>query len=722
MQASCRRQVLFLMADPPLEGELSLAGGFIPRRLTPERLPESHAVWDDLAAALPDLFFSNRARSVLARIPLLSAAPDVLPDEALTRAAVILSVLGHAYWRCEPSRFFPRRTTQVSSELPCCIASPWREVSRRLGRHDPERPYQNFYDLFLSNYRVRNGVAEQAPRTIENLDVLVSCFRNEAERVFYMSFVEMHYHMTPLVGAVCDIEDAIRSDSVGAVVSALLRVEAGLGKAAAVWSKISARPASRVFCDPVLWSKTAAILGVPPEGTPQGATSGACAPMLYVLDALLGRESYASHYGQFVAERAGLFVTSSVRSFSDAARRMALTAYVEERRDSSEGRALGEAFDAVLTAYAGDDGWLGRHAAKVFNYLCVSTITGRNASVSGDERYFSRQTWVSASAELHDSRAERNSAAAGCPFVETQTNACPIGGGGTRETAPRASSPAPAHSRQGVGECRDSVRAAAMRRAATLPEYSLAQLARHHEDDELWLAIDGFIYDVSAFLAKHPGGVAILQAYAGQDVGEVFWAQVVHHNPAVPALLERRLIGRLRPVEAESEDGTLLDALAMLIRCKQSSRMQYEHSMEGSLGLKLWSDENAHMLLLEENLPAVFELLTPGSFREIAESSDARRIRESAQYLSSTLDLSGQPVPGVVALVRDRCAALFRRDLTLTNRLLELMFEAIADTEPWEPSARTAQSALERRRALAAAMQLELARYFAEDDYARGRE
>ncbi len=140
------------------------------------------------------------------------------------------------------------------------------------------------------------------------------------------------------------------------------------------------------------------------------------------------------------------------------------------------------------------------------------------------------------------------------------------------------------------------------------------------------------------------------------------------------------MIGRLRPAEAESEDGTLLDALAMLIRCKQSSRMQYEHSMEGSLGLKLWSDENAHMLLLEENLPAVFELLAPGSFREIAESSYARRIRESAQYLSSSLDLSGQPAPGVVALVRDRCAALFRRDLTLTNRLLELMFEAIADT------------------------------------------
>jgi hypothetical protein len=45
----------------------------------------------------------------------------------------------------------------------------------------------------------------------------------------------------------------------------------------------------------------------------------------------------------------------------------------------------------------------------VFNYLCISTITGRNASVSGHERYFSRQTWVEATSELHESRAERAS-------------------------------------------------------------------------------------------------------------------------------------------------------------------------------------------------------------------------------------------------------------------------------------------------------------------------
>jgi hypothetical protein len=43
--------------------------------------------------------------------------------------------------------------------------------------------------------------------------------------------------------------------------------------------------------------------------------------------------------------------------------------------------------------------------------------------------------------------------------------------------------------------------------------------------------------------------------------------------------------------------------------------------------------------------------------------------------------------PEVVALVRDRCAPLRRRDLALTNRLLELTCETIARVEAPRPTA-----------------------------------
>jgi hypothetical protein len=710
VEAGCRWRVSRLTIEPPLEGALSLEHGFMPERPTSPTLPDSHGPWDELAADLPGLFLSNRAQSVLERLPRLSAAPEALPDAALTRAAVILSALAHAYWRFGPERFFPQRITQVSTALPPSILHPWREVSRRLGRHEPERPFQSFYDLFLSNYRLGDGAPADAPRTIENMEVLVSSFRNEAERVFYMSFVEMHYHLTPMVGAICEIEDAMAVDDLSAIVRSLARIEAGLGKATSVWGKISARPGSRVFCDPVLWSKTAAILGVPPEGTAQGATSGACSPMLYVMDALLSRETYSSHYGRFMVDHARNFVASSVRAFSDSVRRLSLVAYVDARRDSSEGRALCEALDGVVAAYCGDHGWLGRHAAKVFNYLCISTIVGRNASVSGHERYFGRQTWVEASTELHESRSERNPTSARCPVTHTRTSGCPAGGdvGG----GPALDSRARDESAARLQQARERVAASATALAAQLPEYTLLDVARRH-DDTLWLAIGGFVYDVSPFLTKHPGGVAILQAYAGQDVTEVFWGLTVHRSPAVAAILERLLIGRLRPADTMTVDPALYAALAMLIRCLQSSRMQYEHAMEGALGLKLWSDENAHMLLLEENLPEAFELVVPGSFAEIADGEQARRVRDRAQWLSSQLDFSQPLSPELVERARKRCQTLQDLDLRLTRRLIDLTLGAIATSTVVSPEVRGATVITEQRRGLALAMQHELLAYFA---------
>ena len=63
----------------------------------------------------------------------------------------------------------------------------------------------------------------------------------------------------------------------------------------------------------------------------------------------------------------------------------------------------------------------------MFNYLCISTITGRNASVSGDERYFDKQTWIEASSELEASREER---------APKPSSGCPVHGGRAEATRP----------------------------------------------------------------------------------------------------------------------------------------------------------------------------------------------------------------------------------------------------------------------------------------------
>jgi hypothetical protein len=690
MSGKCRRFVELQAECPPLEGRVSFEHGFIPPELTPEALNSTHAAWDELAEELPRLFFGQHAYERLAAAPVLSAEVEALADADLTRASVVLAALAHGCWRFGASRFFPRRTTEVPTNLPDSVRLPWCQVSKRLGRHQPERPFQSFNDLFLANYRLRPGLPADAPRIIENLDVLVATFRNEAERVFYMSFVEMHYHLTPLVGAVCEIEEAIERRDTRAVTAALHGIETCLARATAVWSKISARAGSRVYCDPVLWSKTAAILGVPPNGVPQGATSGACAPMLYVLDLLLDRASYTSHYGQFLWNEVRHFVTRPVREFGELARAIPLTRFSIEQAKSAEGRELSEALAAVFAGYSGEQGWLGRHTAKVFNYLCISTITGRNASVSGDERYFGKQTWVEASSELHESRKERHDPSrppAGCPFHAPAASACPAGLG--RETAPRRTEAAPTVVNPAVPE---------------LPGYSRLEVARHHRDDSLWLIIGDAVYDVSAYLAKHPGGAPVLQAYAGQDVTEVFNGLTVHDAPAVRALLQRFRIGRVLP-NPSGFDPTLHAVLSTLIRCHQSSRLQFEHQMGGVLGLKVLSDENAHMLLLEENLPAVLALLDAHGVQEWGQQPSARAVRADAQRYSREMDFSGSLSPEQLGLAERRLRLLADLDLGLTERLLSIAFEFAAAHAGDMDSG-------ERHTRLATALLSELAAYF----------
>ena len=49
-----------------------------------------------------------------------------------------------------------------------------------------------------------------------------------------------------------------------------------------------------------------------------------------------------------------------------------------------------------------------------------------------------------------------------------------------------------------------------------------AELALHDSPASSWIAIDGDVYDVTAFLARHPGGPRTLLATAGRDASESF--------------------------------------------------------------------------------------------------------------------------------------------------------------------------------------------------------
>ncbi len=43
------------------------------------------------------------------------------------------------------------------------------------------------------------------------------------------------------------------------------------------------------------------------------------------------------------------------------------------------------------------------------------------------------------------------------------------------------------------------------------------ELGRHNTAEDLWLAIDGHVYDLTKFAKLHPGGRVVLLPYAGKD-------------------------------------------------------------------------------------------------------------------------------------------------------------------------------------------------------------
>lgn len=61
--------------------------------------------------------------------------------------------------------------------------------------------------------------------------------------------------------------------------------------------------------------------------------------------------------------------------------------------------------------------------------------------------------------------------------------------------------------------------------AKALPTYTLADVATHNEEASCWTAINGQVYDLTAFIKKHPGGDRNILRICGIDGSQAFNAQ-----------------------------------------------------------------------------------------------------------------------------------------------------------------------------------------------------
>lgn len=81
---------------------------------------------------------------------------------------------------------------------------------------------------------------------------------------------------------------------------------------------------------------------------------------------------------------------------------------------------------------------------------------------------------------------------------------------------------------------------------------ALAELARHHRADDCWLAIDGAVYDLSAYGPLHPAEPEVLTAWCGREASEAYRTKGLPgggrpHSARADAMLPRYRIGTLGP-------------------------------------------------------------------------------------------------------------------------------------------------------------------------------
>jgi alkylation response protein AidB-like acyl-CoA dehydrogenase/predicted heme/steroid binding protein len=74
-----------------------------------------------------------------------------------------------------------------------------------------------------------------------------------------------------------------------------------------------------------------------------------------------------------------------------------------------------------------------------------------------------------------------------------------------------------------------------------------AELSQHSKPGDMWLAIDGDVYNVSKFASVHPGGSKVLEHLAGNDVTQEFYDL---HRQDVLTKYGRLRVGRLATGEA----------------------------------------------------------------------------------------------------------------------------------------------------------------------------
>jgi indoleamine 2,3-dioxygenase len=188
--------------------------GFLPAPDPLDVLPENFSPWERAARELPKLLMTGKVRSHLSALPLLDTGRLSNLRES-ERAMMILSFLGHAYVWGE---------SEIVTALPACLAVPWHQVARLLGRP----PVLSYASYALENWR---RLDSSAPIEIGNIVLRQNFLGGADEEWFVLIHVAIEAAAAPALAAIPAAQRAVaqdRAESVAEQLSIIARTLEGL--------------------------------------------------------------------------------------------------------------------------------------------------------------------------------------------------------------------------------------------------------------------------------------------------------------------------------------------------------------------------------------------------------------------------------------------------------------------------------------------------------------
>ena len=73
--------------------------------------------------------------------------------------------------------------------------------------------------------------------------------------------------------------------------------------------------------------------------------------------------------------------------------------------------------------------------------------------------------------------------------------------------------------------------------------YTIEEVSFHNSENDAWIVINHFVYDITDFINKHPGGKSLLLQVAGTDATDYF--NELHQPSILEDYAENYKIGEL---------------------------------------------------------------------------------------------------------------------------------------------------------------------------------